>query len=275
MFLSKAPDFEPVLTTAVAAMLLSIGVAALVIYRDYALAFVTPSHTANSLGRRIREAMWRASQESTSQGVADYLRRRSVSWVEDLRELSRTLRQRGDDDGSSEVSSTLGGALGAYALVKTAISERSNWFPIRTTPSGEQEGWSYFDRRRMMRSLGMGRPVKYQRDSNWFEDTLLRALAETRHDALSKDLTITLRKQVSALAMVATAAAKSEQEYCASKVEEELRALARASTGDNLERWSGELINIHLEIARAHLEEIRTLDVPITSHGWSIYVTSN
>ena len=262
LFLSRPPDLEPIVTTTAAALLLSLGIATLVVYRDYALAFITPAHSARAIERHVREAIWRVSRAAVSPAVANYLQRRSANWTEGLRELASVLWKREDDQGLSEVVSALGAVLASYISLRARIPEDSNWFPTRMVPSTEQEGWLYYDMRRMMRSLGMGRPPKHERDPTWLEDSIFRVFSEIREVALAAQMTGTLTVLTFVLGNVAQRAANFEEEYCSAKAREELRLLGEAVNDDNLQTWSVNVINTYMDVVRAHLEGVNELQIP-------------
>ncbi|MHB1131011.1 MAG: DUF2254 family protein [Chloroflexota bacterium] len=250
--------FTPLLSI----ILLTFGVISLVVYRSYVLAFLTPSRSADDLGRNISGAIAKVASGGhfTTPAIVDYLRRRCASWLEDLNELGRILaKERGDSEGVSAAIGALVGVLARYGRIKVRIPEHSAWFPSKTIELSEDRGWAYFDQKRLFSNLGLGHPTTTTRDSNWVEDLVLDAVRELTHDALSANLNDSVRTAVIALDALGRDTAETEEKAIMSGVLAQLESLSERVTEDNVRSWGANVANAWLAIGDAHMRQLQGL----------------
>ena len=262
------------ITPLLSSLLLAFGLLSLVVYRGYALAFLTPRRTADDLARNIINAVAEVARPNAiiTPAVADYLRRRCVEWLDSLRELGRILATETVSLGEESAAITsLLGVLGYYGRVKVRIAGRSAWFPEKTVEALEDSGWTYFEQRRMFRSLGFGRPVTRTQDNTWFEDRVMAAVRELTDDTSRTERTETISHLITGLTSLGEATAESEEDTIMSAVLDVLALETQAVNESNVTGWGALVVSGLFAIANAHLKRLQNLRAPesTSSLKWS------
>ena len=256
LFLSQTAGLEPIVTTILAGIFLSMGVVTLVLYHDHAFSFMVSSKAANSLQNRAQELLIRLRYEAHRPAIADYLRRRMNGLIDGQRSLVRVLLANGDDDGSAEVMTALAAELGAYVRTKHRIPIDSAWYPVERVRLTQDSGSSYFDMRRMMRAAGLGPPTTSERNDMWVEDALTKTIEDARRLAIEKNGTRTLAYEVTSLGFLSQAAIEREDEWTASWARREMNELSTRVDDSNLSRWGASVVNSIGTVTDAHLKAL-------------------
>ena len=264
LFLLSREATEPVATPLAAVLLISLAAVSLVVYRVHALAFMFPSNTSEVLSRDIARAMWQAAKrDRTKPAIVDYLRRRVGRWLGDLDALARVITVApSDEEGAAAMSTVVGALCARYMGFKPLIPEDSQWFPQQVTSATEEDGWSFFDQRRMFRHLGLGSPPRRSPKLDWVEEEIFSTISRLRDAALTQSLPHLLTSLTTSLSTVGRAAARYEDRTAWPKTSTELSKMAAAVTDENIEAWGGVLISAYLHIADAHLGQMEASGPP-------------
>jgi hypothetical protein len=243
------------------------GMISLVVYQGYALAFLMPTRTAQELARDMSTAISKAAHGGVliTPAIIDYLRRRCSSWIDDMQELGRVLvKERADQEGVTAVIGSIMGVLGYYGRVKVRIPDRSSWFPPKTVEVSPDQGWFYFDQRRIFRSLGLGRPTTTARNMNWLEDRVFRLVRELVDAAHAASLSSSLVNATIALGALGQDTAETEEIEIMAGVLAQLESLSGKADENSLSDWGAHVINAWLSISDAHLKRLQDLRAPET-----------